>query len=49
MAGKEDWADLKTIIQYRCWRTIDGEQTMIDRYYISNADMDAQEWWTCPR
>jgi predicted transposase YbfD/YdcC len=43
MAGKEDWLDLKTIIQYRCWRTIDGERTMTDRYYINNADMDAQE------
>ncbi|MDR3160243.1 MAG: ISAs1 family transposase, partial [Spirochaetaceae bacterium] len=43
MGGKKDWEDLKTIIRYRCWRTVNGEQTVSDRYYISNADMDAQE------
>jgi hypothetical protein len=45
MAGKQEWQDLKTIIQYRCWRTIKGEQTVTDRYYISNGDRDAQEYY----
>jgi predicted transposase YbfD/YdcC len=41
LAGKPHWKDLKTIIQYRCWR--DGVVT--DRYYISNADMSALEFY----
>jgi predicted transposase YbfD/YdcC len=44
MAGKEDRQDLTGIIRYRCRRTVNGEQAVTDRYYISNADMDAQEW-----
>ena len=39
--GKDAWKDLKTIIQYRSWR--DGAMT--DRYYISNADMSAMEFY----
>ncbi|MDR1374465.1 MAG: ISAs1 family transposase [Treponema sp.] len=42
MAGKDDWKDLKTIIRYRCWRTAGGETARTDRYYISNAEMDAE-------
>ena len=41
LQGKPDWKDLKTIIQYRCFR--DGVKT--DRYYISNADMSALEFY----
>jgi predicted transposase YbfD/YdcC len=45
LEGKKDWIDLKTIIQYRSWR--DG--VMTDRYYISNADMSALEFYRCIR
>jgi len=38
---KDAWKDLKTVIQYRSWR--DG--TMTDRYYISNADISAMEFY----
>ncbi len=41
LEGKKNWKDLKTIIQYRSWRN--GKQT--DRYYISSADMSAQEFY----
>jgi predicted transposase YbfD/YdcC len=43
MEGKQDWQDLRSIIRYRCWRTVNGEQRVTDRYYISNADMEAGE------
>jgi predicted transposase YbfD/YdcC len=36
------WKDIKTIIQYRSWRN--GDQTP-DRYYISSADLSAQEFY----
>jgi predicted transposase YbfD/YdcC len=45
LEGKKDWKDLTTIIQYRSWR--DG--VMTDRYYISNADMEASEFYRCIR
>ena len=45
LEGKAHWKDLTTIIQYRCWRN--GKMT--DRYYISNADMSAQEFYQCIR
>jgi predicted transposase YbfD/YdcC len=45
LEGKSDWKDLKTIIQYRSRR--DGVAT--DRYYISNADMSAFEFYQCIR
>ena len=41
LEGKPAWKDLKTIIQYRSWRN----GVMTDRYYISNADMSAQEFY----
>jgi predicted transposase YbfD/YdcC len=44
VAGKEDWEDLTTIIRYRCWRTVNGKQTVTDRYYISNTDTGAREY-----
>jgi hypothetical protein len=37
--GKEGRRDLKRIIEYRCWRTVKGETSETERYYISNADM----------
>jgi hypothetical protein len=45
MAGKEAWEALNTIIRYRCWRTVKGEQTVSDWYYISNTNRDAQEYY----
>jgi predicted transposase YbfD/YdcC len=41
LEGKANWPDLSTIIQYRSFRN--GEMT--DRYYISNADMSAEEFY----
>jgi predicted transposase YbfD/YdcC len=41
LAGKAVWKDLKTIIQYRSIRN--GART--DRYYISNADMSALDFY----
>ncbi|GHU60559.1 putative transposase YncI [Spirochaetia bacterium] len=46
---KEKWKDLQTIIQYRSFRTIHGEMKETDRYYISNADMSAEEFYRCIR
>jgi len=45
LEGKRDWKDLKTIIQYRSWRN----GIMTDRYYISNADISALEFYQCIR
>jgi predicted transposase YbfD/YdcC len=45
MGGKHDGQDVKTIIRYRCWRAVNGERTVSDRYYISNTDRDAQEFY----
>jgi predicted transposase YbfD/YdcC len=44
LSGKEKWKDLKSIIQYRCRRTENGETTVTDRYYISNLSIDADEF-----
>jgi predicted transposase YbfD/YdcC len=41
LEGKSNWKDLKSIIQYRSWRN----GVMTDRYYISNADMSAEEFY----
>jgi predicted transposase YbfD/YdcC len=41
LEGRSDWKDMRTIIEYRSWR--DGVQT--DRYYISNAEMSALEFY----
>jgi predicted transposase YbfD/YdcC len=45
LPGKENWKDLKTIIQYRSYRTVKGEMKQTDRYYISDADMDAEAFY----
>ncbi|MDR1617730.1 MAG: ISAs1 family transposase [Treponema sp.] len=42
--GKKDGKDLQTIIQNRSFRTVQGETSQGDRYYISNADKSA-EWF----
>jgi predicted transposase YbfD/YdcC len=45
LESKAGWKDLKTIIQCRSWRN----GVMTDRYYISNADMGAMEFYRCIR
>jgi predicted transposase YbfD/YdcC len=45
LPGKKNWKDLQTIIQYRSFRTLKGETTKADRYYISNAGMSAEEFY----
>jgi predicted transposase YbfD/YdcC len=42
LSGKRQWKDLKTIIEYRCERTIGEETTITDRYYISSKDAAAE-------
>jgi len=41
LENKSAWKDLQTIVQYRCWRN----GVMSDRYYISNADMSALDFY----
>jgi predicted transposase YbfD/YdcC len=41
---KKAWKDVKTIIKYRCWRTVDSETTEHDRYYISSLEADAERF-----
>jgi len=41
LEGKKAWKDLKSIIQYRSWRN----GILTDRYYISNVDMSALEFY----
>jgi len=35
---KSEWADIKTVIRYRCIRVIDGVQSVSVRHYISSFD-----------
>ena len=41
---KDDWADIQTIIRYRCTREIDGEKTVSIRHYISSFDTTAESF-----
>jgi predicted transposase YbfD/YdcC len=49
LPGKERWKDLTAILQYRCYRTVGGETTQTDRYYISDMDLDADDFYRCLR
>jgi predicted transposase YbfD/YdcC len=49
LEGKADWKDMATIIQCRSYRTIKGETTQTDRYYISSSSHDARELYECIR
>jgi predicted transposase YbfD/YdcC len=49
LPGKERRKDLTTILQYRCYRTIGGETTQTDRYYISDMDLNADDFYRCLR
>jgi len=44
LSGKKQWKDLKTIIEYRCERTVRGKTTITDRYYISSKEATADEF-----
>lgn len=39
---KDGWADIQTIIRYRCTREIDGIKTVSIRHYISSFDTNAE-------
>jgi len=39
---KEEWADIQTVIRYRCTREIDGVKTTSVRHYISSFDTCAE-------
>jgi len=41
---KEAWADIQTIIQYRCTREINGMKSMSVRHYISSFDGSAENF-----
>jgi predicted transposase YbfD/YdcC len=49
LEGKKAWKDLKTITEYRCRRTENGETTVTNRYYISSAETGAEEFYRCLR
>ena len=42
LEGKEDWADIQTIIRYRCTREVDGVKSVSVRHYISSFDTNAE-------
>jgi predicted transposase YbfD/YdcC len=42
LESKEDWADIQTLIRYRCTREIDGVETISVRHYISSFDTTAE-------
>ena len=43
MSCKEKWVDIKTIIHYRCTRTVGDKTTTESRYYISDLSLDAEK------
>jgi predicted transposase YbfD/YdcC len=45
LEGKAGWKDLTAIIQCRSCRTVKGETTQTDRYYISSATLDARQMY----
>ena len=44
LTGKKQWKDIKTIIEYRCERTVKGEVTRTCKYYISSKEACADEF-----
>jgi len=44
LTGKKQWKDIKTIIEYRCERTVGEETTTTYKYYISSKDTSACEF-----
>jgi predicted transposase YbfD/YdcC len=41
---KNDWADIQTIVRYRCTREIDGVKSVSVRHYISSFDTTAENF-----
>ena len=41
---KEQWADISTIIRYRCTREINGTKTINTQHYISSFDTSAEDF-----
>lgn len=41
---KNDWADIQTLIRYRCTREIGGVKTVSVRHYISSFDTTAEQF-----
>ena len=44
LSVKKQWKDIKTIIEYRCERTVKEETSITHRYYISSKDASAEEF-----
>jgi predicted transposase YbfD/YdcC len=42
LEGKEAWEDLRTLIRYRCSRTVREQTTVTDHYYISSTNASAE-------
>ena len=44
LVGKEAWADIQTVIRYRCTREIEGVKSISVRHYISSFDTNAENF-----
>jgi predicted transposase YbfD/YdcC len=44
LESKDDWADIQTIIRYRCTREIEGVKSVSVRHYISSFDTNAESF-----
>jgi predicted transposase YbfD/YdcC len=45
LEGREAWAGLRTIVQYRTFRKVKGKETVqTDQYYISSGEFSAEEF-----
>lgn len=44
LEGKEEWADIQTVIRYRCAREVDGVKSVSVRHYISSFDTTAENF-----
>jgi predicted transposase YbfD/YdcC len=49
LESKGNWQDLATLIRYRCERTVGGDTTVTDHYYISNTTGSAEAFATMIR
>jgi predicted transposase YbfD/YdcC len=45
LEGKADWKDVAALVQCRSFRTVGGQTTQTDRYYISSATLDARQMY----
>ena len=44
LESKDDWANIQTIIRYRCTREINGVKTVSIRHYISSFETNAESF-----